>query len=119
MAEQAMTPVEIDFNGAEMASDTTQYTTLTTDGGYFVNDGNTLLHIINTAAGGSTNIVIDSPATCDQGGTHDITVAVPDDDDYIIGPFPKHRFNDSDGYVHFTVSEATNVTGCAFKLTQG
>lgn len=118
MALQQLTPIEIDYNGIEFKSLTTQYTTMAVEGGYFVNDGKTFLHIINVAAGGNTIVTIDSAQECDQGETHDITVTIPDGDDYIIGPFPTHRFNaSSTGYVSFTVSEATNVTAAAFKMT--
>jgi hypothetical protein len=118
MALQQLTPIEVDYNGIEFKSLTTQYTTMAVEGGYFVNDGKTFLHVINVAAGGSINVVIDSAQVCDQGGTHDITVAIPDGEDFIIGPFPTHRFNaSSTGYVSFTISEATNVTAAAFKMT--
>jgi hypothetical protein len=118
MAIQQLTPIEVDYTGKEMLSKAANYTTLAVEGGYFVNDGKSLLHIINTAAGGSINVVIASPQECDQGGTHAVTVAVPDGDDYFIGPFPTHRFNaSSTGYVSFTISEATNVTAAVYKMS--
>lgn len=117
MALQQLTPKTINYSGIEFKSLTTQYTTMAVEGGFFVNDGKTFLHVINVAAGGDTIVTIDSAQLCDQGGSHDITVTIPDGDDYIIGPFPTHRFNaSSTGYVSFTISEATNVTACAFKL---
>jgi hypothetical protein len=117
MAIQQLTPIEVDYTGKEMISKAANYTTLAIEGGYFVNDGKSLLHIKNVAAGGSINVVIDSPQECDQGGTHDITVAVPDEDDFFIGPFPTYRFNASaTGYVTFTISEATNVTAAVYKF---
>lgn len=118
MAIQQLTPIDISYSGKEFLSLTTSYTTLAVEGAYFVNDGKTFLHIINTAAGGDCTVTIDSAQECDQGGSHDITVVIPDGDDWIIGPFPTHRFNaNTTGYVTFTIDEATNVKAAAFKLT--
>jgi hypothetical protein len=117
MAIKQLTPIQLDYEGNEWKSLTSQYTALDTAGAYFVNDGKTFVHIVNASGGGNCVVTIASPQECDQGGTHDITVTIPDDDDYIIGPFPTHRFNASTtGYVTFTIGEDTNVTAAAFKL---
>lgn len=85
------------------------------DGNYFINDGKTYIEIVNADAS-DHDIVIDSPAACNQGSTHDITVTVTAGERRHIGPFEKARFNDDNGYVNVTYSAVTSVTVAAIKL---
>lgn len=107
-------PIEsCDFNGMEMHSDTGEYDAATANDGFeFVNDGKTLIHIKNGDAGAIT-AVVDNPQSCDFGGTtvHDVAVAIPQSEDFIIGPFPTHRFNEaSTGKVVVRLTPHTDVT---------
>lgn len=120
MAVVTLTPKEVDYNGAEAYSDTADYDAATAaDGFTFLNDGKSIINIKNDGTSGSLTATIDNPQPCSFGGTsvHDVTVAIPQDDDFLIGPFPKHRFNDSDGKVTITLSHFDTVTACVFKLT--
>jgi hypothetical protein len=78
-------------------------------GDEFVNSGSEFIHIAN-GGGGSINVTVDSQAACNQGSDHDAVVAVPAGEERFIGPFPKDRFNDSDGKVQIAYSGVTSVT---------
>jgi len=119
MAVVTLTPKNIDYNGAEAYSDTTDYDAATAvDGFTFVNDGKTIINIKNDGTSGELTATVDNPQPCDFGGTtvHDVAIAIPQDDDWLIGPFPKHRFNDDDGKVTITLSHFDTITACAYKL---
>lgn len=120
MAVVTLTPKECDYNGVEAYSDTADYSAATaTDGFTFVNDGKTVINIKNDGTSGALAATVDNPQPCDFGGTtvHDVSISIPQDDDFLIGPFPKHRFNDADGKVTITLDQFDTITACAFKLT--
>jgi hypothetical protein len=120
MAVVPLTPKEVDYNGVEGYSDTTDYKAATAIDGYtFVNDGKTIINIKNDGTSGDLVATVDNPQPCDFGGTtvHDVEITIPQNDDFIAGPFPKHRFNDADGKVTITLSQFDTITACAFKLT--
>lgn len=76
----------------------------------FQNDGKTLLHFEKTGAGSCT-VTVTSPATVGGLAVADPTFTVPaSTGDVWIGPFRPDLFNDSNGLVSFTVSEATGLT---------
>jgi len=72
-----------------------------TNGNYFVNTGRCLVYVENAAVG-AFDILINSQALCSFGVDHDITVNVGISEKKFIGPFPKSRFDDADGYVQIT-----------------
>lgn len=83
---------------------------------YLANNGKTLLHVKNDS-GGSINVTITGANECDQGFTHDETIAVADGTEKIIAPFIMSRFNNSDGNILINFSASTSVTYAAYKLT--
>lgn len=121
MAVVTLTAKEVDFNGVEAYSDTTDYSAATaTDGYEFLNDGKTLLHIKNDSGAVSLTVTLDVPNTCDFNGSsvHDEAITIPFGDDYIIGPFPTHIFNEpSTGKVTARLSAFADITACVYKLT--
>lgn len=84
-------------------------------GDSFVNDGRTYLHVKN-GGGGSINVTVDSVRACDQGGDHDVVVAVGAGAEKVIGPLDPVRFNGAGGAVAVSYSAVTTVTVAAVKL---
>ena len=82
---------------------------------YMSNNGKTLLHVKNDS-GSSINVTITGANECDQGFTHDATIAVADGAEAIIAPFVMSRFNNSDGNILINFSASTSVTYAAYKL---
>lgn len=77
------------------------------------NNGRTYIEIEDTGTTAPT-VTIASQVDCDQGHTHDITVAVPSGGIKKIGPFPMNRFNNDDQQIEVTYSSETDVTIRAF-----
>lgn len=78
-------------------------------GDKFANDGSLRL-VVKNASGGSVDVTVASPANCNQGVNHPVTVAVPAAEERIIGPFRRDRFNDGDGNAAVTYTAVTSVT---------
>lgn len=119
MAVVTLTLKTINADGAEAYSDTADYSAATaTDGFEFVNDGNTIINIKNDGTSGSLAAVVDVPNECSYGIStgHDKTVTIPQDDDFLIGPFPKSKYNDSNGKVTISLDHFDTITACAYKL---
>lgn len=82
------------------------------DGDEFVNPGQTVIHIKNAHADTARTITIDTYTKCNYGKDteHDVAVVVngiaPGPNEVVIGPFPKSRFNDANGRVQITYSDA-------------
>jgi hypothetical protein len=91
------------------------YAAANVSGDQFSNDGRTYVHI-KAGAAGNTNVTIGSQVACDQGSTHNTTVAVATNTEKMIGPFATNRYNDGSGYVQLAYSSVTNVTIGAFSL---
>jgi hypothetical protein len=74
------------------------------------------LHVKN-AGGSIDNVTVTSARTCDQGGTHNLVVAVPaTTGDRFIGPFDTSRFNDPvTGLVTVAHSFTTSVTSALIR----
>lgn len=114
----AMTPVEIARTGVSTAE--TLITPTATHGNKFLNDGKTVLRVVNGSASPIT-VTIDTPGSVDGQAIADlvVTIAATGDgdglDDQFIGPFPK-TFEQSDGYVWAVFSAVTDVTAGAFRL---
>lgn len=79
------------------------------DGSYFVNSGRDFIWIKNGHSS-PQSVIIDSPVECSQGSSHDITVAVTNGEERLIGPFPQSRFNNTNGQVNLTFSGVTLLT---------
>lgn len=75
--------------------------TVEDDGMWFTNNGRIYLDILGGGAG-ALKVTVDSPTKCNQGAEHDVEVTPVAATRYLIGPFPKSRFDDSDGKVHIT-----------------
>lgn len=75
--------------------------TVEEDGMKFKNDGRTLLYILGGTSG-AIALVVDSVAACNQGSDHNVSFEPVAATVYLIGPFPKARFDDANGYVNIT-----------------
>ena len=87
-------------------------------GDAFVNEGETFLYVKNTDAV-SKNVTIAGQRTCPFGvaaGSHNSVTAVALNEEKLIGPFNKSRFNDANGKVQVTYSAVTGVTVAAVKV---
>jgi hypothetical protein len=112
MADVTITPQELSVSGI-----TPSYTDVSaiTDDFYLANNGHTILHVKNDSAG-SINVTITGQNNCDQGFTHDETIAVGAGVEKIIGVFSVARFNDnSNGKVLINFDTATDVSYTAYK----
>lgn len=98
----AITGVEVTLGAAD------------TNGNFFTNNGKTFL-VVNNASGNSIDVMIASPTPCNQGATHNITVAVAAGKTKYIGPFDYWRFSPN-GVVNITYSAVTSVTVAAVSL---
>lgn len=85
-------------------------------GDTFDNDGSTFYHIDNADGGNAHTLTFAAVATCSLGELHDVVVIVAGGDDAMIGPFPKHIYNDIAGEVAVTYDAVTSVTVGAIKL---
>ena len=75
----------------------------------FDNNGAVILHVKNAGAS-PDSVVIVAQRACEGGTLHNVTVAVTNGTEAIIGPFPPSRFNDNAGRVTVTHSYTTTVT---------
>jgi len=80
------------------------------DGMKFANDGRTFLDILGGTAG-ALALTVNSVAACNQGSDHDVLVTPVAATRYLIGPFPKARFDNSDGYVDITLAVGAEADG--------
>lgn len=74
----------------------------------FPNDGRTCIAAAN-ASGGSGNVVVVTPNTVDGLAITDLTVAVADSKQTVIGPFPKDVYNNANGIVQLTTSVVMSI----------
>jgi hypothetical protein len=86
-----------------------------TVGNAFINNGRTILRVINGGSG-STVVSIDSLVLCNQGEDHNISVTVANGATKEIGPFPMDRFNSAAGTVTPICSVVTDVTLAAISI---
>lgn len=91
----------------------------------FLNDGNTFLLFINGNASSRTLTLVVQNATVNQPGYNPIslsnpTVTLPGSGTNggvaLVGPFGQTQFNDTSGYVNYTIDTATGMTVAAIKL---
>jgi hypothetical protein len=90
------------------------YVAASAGGDEIPNDGDIMLHV--KVAATATTVTIASPNTCDQGGTHPLTIGPLTNTERMIGPFPPKRFNATDGNVDVSYSQVVGVTVAAIKL---
>jgi len=109
MAE--ITVQQISTDGLEAAAGTAA----TAAGDTFKNNGRTFIIVEDTGTTAPT-VTINSLVNCSQGHDHNLSVAVQSGEMRYIGPFPKDRFNDSDGMVTVTYDDDTDVTISVFSL---
>ena len=93
--------------GANLSA-TAGYAAAASGGDKFLPGDTTFVNVLNLS-GGSITVTVDSPATCNQGGTHDIAIAIPTLSGRLIGPFPAARFAGTDGLVSLTYSSETSL----------
>ena len=77
-------------------------------GDSFPNDGHVWLEVQNNGTA-SITVTVNSQRPCNYGFDHDLTVEVPAGQSRRIGPLDPQRFNDSQGRVQVTYSDATSV----------
>lgn len=104
-----MTVQEISKSGL-----TPSYTAAIADGHKFPNGGDVFIHVKNGDAA-SKDITIQTPAKVEGVDVAEVTVTVAATSEAMIGPFPPHLFNNSDG-VYVDYSDTTSVTIAAIKL---
>lgn len=78
-------------------------------GDEFVNTGGQIFVVKNGHAADPRTITFDAPQADNFGivdAAHDAAVVVPALTTKLIGPFPTHRFNDSNGKVQVTYSDS-------------
>jgi len=90
------------------------YAGCTEAGDAVVNDGRIFLHFVNGAT--EAIVTVDSVRPCDQGSDHDVVVTVPANEEKMIGPFNKDRFNDANAKLQITYSNVTTITVAAIRL---
>ena len=109
MAELTVTSIALNTTGTDITPAATVYATASGGGDYFANPSTGRAYIIVDTSASATTVTIASQATCSQGGTHNIALAVGATEMCIIGPFATARFNDANDRVQLTYSTATDV----------
>lgn len=80
-----------------------------TDGDAFLNDGKTIIHVLN--GGVQTTVTIQTPALVDGLAIADrAVVVVADTGNKMIGPFEPGLYNQTDGKVYLDWSSVASVT---------
>lgn len=98
--ERASDPV---FVAADVAGDT------------FVNNGNTELKIINDTPQ-AVDVTLTTQRPCNHGFTVDQVESAPGQTLFYLGPFGADRFNDAQGLVHVSYSDASALRVAVQKL---
>lgn len=79
------------------------------------NDGKMFLHLIN-GGGGTVVLTIETPGLVDGLAIADRTVSILAATNQMVGPFPRHIYNDANGKVNFSMDVITSVTVDALHL---
>lgn len=74
------------------------------DGNYFANSGRCFIRAKNSSATLKRTVTITSQVKCNYEETHHVAEELAAGAEFLIGPFPKGRFNDEDGNVQITYS---------------
>lgn len=99
---------EINYKGSEIS-----YSTADSSGDTFTNDGKTRLHIKN--GGTDVNVTIKTQKDSLVVGGYgvidlvDEVITVSANTEYVVGVFPRSRFNNSFGQVEVTYDDTSNV----------
>lgn len=115
MAVAVVTAQQIIQAGLEPA-----YAAVEADGNEFANDGQTFVQIKNSSGANSYTVTIVSQSTLSDLAVADLTVTVGTSEDWMVGPFRRDVFNDSDDNVQITYSGSapeTDLTIGVFKAT--
>lgn len=75
------------------------------EGNYFTNSGRHFISVKN-ASGAERTVTIVTQTECTLGTKHNVAIVFAAGTEKLIGPFPKARFNDEDGYIQITYSDA-------------
>jgi hypothetical protein len=87
-------------------------------GDTFAPGENVFVHVKN-GSGSSITVTVATPKKVAGLDVADLAVAVPKEEDRLIGPFPAQHFADpADGRAHVTYSGVTSLTVAALELTQ-
>ncbi|MBP3955392.1 hypothetical protein J8F10_08875 [Gemmata sp. G18] len=91
----------------------------------FQNDGRTVLVFSNANASSRTLTIAANDARAPGFGaiaTPDTVITLPGSGTNggraIVGPFPADRFNDPDGFLNYTLSDATGMSVAAVKMAR-
>lgn len=76
------------------------------DGDYFTNSGRTFIKVKNAHGTLTRTVTVVSQVNCNYGENHPAPCVLAAGETKLFGPFPKDRFNDSDGYCQITYSDA-------------
>lgn len=103
-----------------LAATYTAFPSATPGNGFSVaNDGKTILHFKNVAAGGNAIVTVNVPRTTDGQAVTERTVTMADGTEYFIGPFPTGIYNQEGSagdVLHVDCDEITAVTMAAISL---
>lgn len=116
MAVITLTPIEAPTDG-NAAVNVTRSASLSTSNTYrFLNNGKCVVLIEKSGAGACT-VTVTSSATVNGIAVVDPTFTVPaSTGDVVIGPFACNVFNDSDGYVSFTLSNVAGLSAAVVEI---
>jgi hypothetical protein len=92
------------------------YVPVDLNGDFFINDGETFLHIKNTSTTLQSTVTIQAKSPCSHGSYHDIVVSIPAGEERQFGPLPTDRFNDLYRKVFFKCTMGTEVRVAVVKL---
>jgi len=76
------------------------------DGDYFTNSGRTFIKVKNAHGSAERTVTVVSQVNCNYGQNHPAPCVLAAGVTKLFGPFPKDRFNDSDGYCQITYSDS-------------
>lgn len=86
-----------------------------TDGDAFINDGRTMIYVLNTGA--ETTLTIQTPGTVDGLAVAERTVVVAaTTGKSAIGPFPTSMYNQTDGKVYLGWSQVSGITFAVLRM---
>lgn len=91
------------------------YAAASSGGDSFTNNGKTILHVKNTGSSPVT-VTVNSQTPCSQGFDHDVVITAANGSEAMLGPFVQSRFNDLNGKVQVTYSDATGVMIAALSI---
>lgn len=88
--------------------------TANSGGDYFVNNGKTIIKIIN-GSGSSITVTFDAPNLCSHGHNHDSAIIVTAGETVYVGDFTPQQYN-TNGIVNISYSDVTSLTIAGMKL---